>query len=417
MAYRKDPDLEFLKQVKSEDLDDLVRCLIYDKDNERRWMQTLTNKELFKKHYPDHHQYWREIAAEIQSFGGNTIFNFFRGKGVLYKEVLTDVCDKMRVAHDKNNSTIELENCLLLKILEDAVKKMTPEELKKFGASLGKGVFDGVTSETAEAMLKTIFISSLASYQLSFMVAKATVQAFLETGLHAARMLGNVFMPRAFGAIIGPIGLVITGLWAAVGAAGPAYKVTVPAVILVAALRKKRSMYSIALIGDVGVGKTTLLRYLQKGEFVQICEETVVVEKNEAFESPLWQHPISSIDDYSGDPQFIRKQKELCKDKDLILFCYNPQKVLEGKIEKGFFLQRLQGLINEKVFFIATHSDCYDVNDMKKRMRVFFDSPSMGSFSKLLGSDNSFFVNLKNETETKNMLLQILKMMEAAAYE
>ena len=32
MSYREDCDLEFLSQVKSEDLNDLVHLLIYDKD-------------------------------------------------------------------------------------------------------------------------------------------------------------------------------------------------------------------------------------------------------------------------------------------------------------------------------------------------------------------------------------------------
>ncbi|WP_338420424.1 hypothetical protein, partial [Aeromonas veronii] len=41
--------------------------------------------------------------------------------------------------------------------------------------------------------------------------------------------------------LTGPIGWVISGVWAAVDLAGPAYKVTIPCVIHVAMLRKKLS--------------------------------------------------------------------------------------------------------------------------------------------------------------------------------
>lgn len=35
MAYRFDTDLEFLAEIKSEDLNDLVYCLTHDKDGEK----------------------------------------------------------------------------------------------------------------------------------------------------------------------------------------------------------------------------------------------------------------------------------------------------------------------------------------------------------------------------------------------
>jgi len=50
---------------------------------------------------------------------------------------------------------------------------------------------------------------------------------------------GNVILTRTMAILTGPIGWVITGLWTAVDIAGPAYRVTIPAVIQVAALRQK----------------------------------------------------------------------------------------------------------------------------------------------------------------------------------
>src|SRR5690348_10333680 len=42
MAYRHDPDLEFLGKMKSSDLNDLVRCLTHDKDGSARLTEELT---------------------------------------------------------------------------------------------------------------------------------------------------------------------------------------------------------------------------------------------------------------------------------------------------------------------------------------------------------------------------------------
>ena len=42
MAYRFDTDLEFLAEIKSEDLNDLVYCLTHDKDGEKRFTEELS---------------------------------------------------------------------------------------------------------------------------------------------------------------------------------------------------------------------------------------------------------------------------------------------------------------------------------------------------------------------------------------
>ena len=63
--YRTDPDLEFLQILKSEELNDLVYCLTHDKDGALRYTESLTNNPKYKKYYPDHHQYWQDIAGEL----------------------------------------------------------------------------------------------------------------------------------------------------------------------------------------------------------------------------------------------------------------------------------------------------------------------------------------------------------------
>ncbi|WP_120913607.1 ubiquinol-cytochrome C chaperone family protein [Helicobacter pylori] len=52
-------------------------------------------------------------------------------------------------------------------------------------------------------------------------------------------MVGKVVLKKTLGILAGPIGWVITGALVSVNLAGPAYRVTVPACVLVATLRKK----------------------------------------------------------------------------------------------------------------------------------------------------------------------------------
>lgn len=238
MAYRYDGDLEFLGRMKSEELDDLVYCLTHDRDGSVRLTEELTMNELYKQHYPDHEKYWELIAAEIQCFGANTFATILRGgKGVEYKEVLMDVCDKMKVNYNKDSSVEKIEGNLLMKILTDALEKMSPEELKELAEATGVKNTRGITAETMVGVFQAVFrAGGFKSYQLTLIVVNAVLKALIGRGLSLA---GNAALTRTMAILTGPIGWVITGLWTAIDIAGPAYRVTIPAVIQVAALRQK----------------------------------------------------------------------------------------------------------------------------------------------------------------------------------
>ena len=222
MAYRYDPDLEFLGTCSSEELNDLVYLLTHDKDGRVRYTESLTNNDKFKRHYPDHSIYWQEIAEEIQLFGGNSFINLFRGgRGVLYKEVLCDVCDKMKV---KYSSPKDIEQNLLMKILKEALDKMSKEDLAELGRELG---LDN-TSLINPSQLSGIFIAifqagGFKSYQLTLIIVNAVIKALIGRGLTFG---GNIVLTRTAALLTGPIDL-----------AGPAYRVTIPAVIQVAYIR------------------------------------------------------------------------------------------------------------------------------------------------------------------------------------
>lgn len=240
MAYRNDLDLEFLGQLRSEDLNDLVYCLTHDKDGQIRLTEELTQSDIYKQYYPNHIHYWKLIAAEIQCFGANTFATWFRlGEGVVYKEVLTDVCDKLGVNYNKNSSIERIENYLLMKILEDALENMSVEDIRNLADSLGMNHTDmtRLTPELFVGIFQAVFqAGGFKSYQLTVIIANAVMKAIFGKGLTFA---ANATLTKTMSVLTGPIGWVITGLWTAIDVAGPAYRVTVPSVIHVAVLRKK----------------------------------------------------------------------------------------------------------------------------------------------------------------------------------
>lgn len=238
MAYRDDPDLAFLGKLASSDLNDLVYCLTHDKDGDSRLTEELTMSDRYKAHAPDHHQYWQLIAAEVQCFGANTFATLFRGgKGVLYREVLIDVCDKMKVDYSADASVEAIESNLLMKILREALEKMSPEELRELAQSLGIKDFTSITAPVLSTAFQAIFrAGGFKSYQLTLVVVNAILKALIGRGLSLA---GNRALTSTMAFLTGPVGWALNGAWTAYEIAGAAYRVTIPAVIQVAALRQK----------------------------------------------------------------------------------------------------------------------------------------------------------------------------------
>lgn len=237
MAYRSDKDLDFLKNCTSEDLDILVAILTKGKDGDVRLTEELTMNDKYKKYQPNHQHYWDLIAAEIQCFGGNSFVTMFRGgKGVLYREVLTDACDKMKVNYNSAASIEVIEMNLLMKILTDSMDKMTPEQLKEIVADLDLKTTNFSKQAVIVALQTGIRFSGFVAYQVALIVANAVAKAVVGRGLS---LVVNAGLTRAMSIFAGPIGWVLTALWTVFDISGPAYRVTMPCVVQVAFLRAK----------------------------------------------------------------------------------------------------------------------------------------------------------------------------------
>ena len=237
MACREDQDLEFLYELKSTDLNDLVNTLVFDENNSERFNEDLSRAEKYKKYNPEHSKYVDEIIEEIQLNGGHTLVNMVRGcKGVQYKEILVDVCKKLKVNFNKDSKAEVIENNLLMKILKNALEKMSPEEIKELADSMGLENISKLTPQTMTGMFVAIFnAGGFKSYQLTVIVANAVLKAILGRGLTIA---GNATLTQTMAILSGPIGWIVAGLWTIVDIGGPAYRVTIPTAIQIAVLRK-----------------------------------------------------------------------------------------------------------------------------------------------------------------------------------
>ncbi|WP_258219641.1 ubiquinol-cytochrome C chaperone family protein [Helicobacter pylori] len=134
-----------------------------------------------------------------------------------------------------------IEQNMLAKLLKDSLEQMSKEDLEELGHELGMTNIDKVIGENKQILIAstlTLFKAGGShSYALAVSVADAMVKKTLGHGLSS--VVGKVALKKTLGILAGPIGWVITGALVSVNLAGPAYRVTVPACVLVATLRKK----------------------------------------------------------------------------------------------------------------------------------------------------------------------------------
>ncbi|MCQ2746455.1 DUF3944 domain-containing protein [Helicobacter pylori] len=269
--------MEFLKRLSSNDLKDLFDVLVYDEDGTLRMNEELTNSTEYKRYGSDYAKYPRRIAEELQCYGSNTFINFFRDEGVLYKEILCDVCDHLKVNYHEESPTSLIEKNILSKLLKDSLERMSKEDLEKLRHELSMTNIDKVIGENKQVLIASVLTLFKAggshSYALAVSVADAMVRQTLGHGLSS--VVGKVALKKTLGILAGPIGWVITGALVSINLAGPAYRVTVPACVLVVALRKKlkaereaneKKMWYLVIIFCILIGLAVLAVFYMKGK-------------------------------------------------------------------------------------------------------------------------------------------------------
>lgn len=241
----REPDddlIPLIRKCSDEELDPLVGYI-----TQKGWVSSeLDLLDLYKQNAPHHSHYRDEIAAEIQKFGGNTIWNILRGgKGVSYKEIVCDVADRLKVNYNKERDVDFIENQILFKVLEKAWEKMTDEEKRELYKAVGlKGESTVFPKTFPQAALQgAIKAAGFKAYQvglkISLNIANEVSKLILGKGLswQGAQKVA-MLTTQSMKFLAGPIGWAVTGIMTLFQIAAPAYRVTVPCVLHIAMLRQ-----------------------------------------------------------------------------------------------------------------------------------------------------------------------------------
>ncbi len=230
-------ELAFLQRASNDDLLLLCDIVVKDKKGNYRLTESLSYTQEYKENYPDDiHAMLPQLVDKFRRFGGNTLVTTLRGHGPEYKTILRDVAKRNKVNFNKNNTDEQVEMYILQKLYNDSLNCASDEDLKKMLNELGYPV----TNFTRQAALATLMVAWKAggfkSYILLVSVVNAAARFLAGRGLS---LVANAALTRVASIVSGPVGWALTALWTIADVAGPAYRVTVPAVIQIAYIRQK----------------------------------------------------------------------------------------------------------------------------------------------------------------------------------
>ncbi|WP_324059106.1 YaaW family protein [Aeromonas caviae] len=197
---------------------------------------SLESENYYKTHYPKHGKYTDLIAQELCAFGGNTFVNLFRGSGPEWKAVVIDVADKLDAKYETSWGVERIELAVLAAITRKAWSDMDAAQRKTLLAQMDL-TLGSSTLFPEELLMKQLQSSRFSSLLLASLIANVFASQLL--GRTVVMTATSFMVSRGAASLLGPIGWVITGLWTAFDLAGPAYRVTVPAVVQVALLRQR----------------------------------------------------------------------------------------------------------------------------------------------------------------------------------
>ncbi|MEB2482388.1 acidic protein MsyB [Escherichia coli] len=228
MTYLNDSDLDFLQHCSEEQLANFARLLTHNEKGKTRLSSVLMRNELFKSmegHPEQHRRNWQLIAGELQHFVGDSIANKLRGHGKLYRAILLDVSKRLKLKADKEMSTFEIEQQLLEQFLRNTWKNMDEEHKQEFLHAVDARVNE--LEELLPLLMKDKLLAKGVSHLLSSQLTR-----ILRT--HAAMSVLGHGLLRGAG-LGGPVGAALNGVKAV---SGSAYRVTIPAVLQIACLRR-----------------------------------------------------------------------------------------------------------------------------------------------------------------------------------
>lgn len=238
ITYRPDDDLAFLQYCSEEDIRQLATYLVHDEDGSERIASEIKSDPAFTRldGQPDQwRKSWKLVAGELQHFGGDSLVNLFRRTGVFYREILGDVCDKMKVKYARNSSAYDIENALIERLVELSWEKMSEAERLE---ALKRLNMAGHAAPDWQSILDMIRGKGRGSFEWSSWLADSARSLF------SPFSVANIGIAAASGFVAQRGVAVVAGPLAAVALAvplftGAAYRVTMPAAIQIAYMRRK----------------------------------------------------------------------------------------------------------------------------------------------------------------------------------
>ena len=229
-------NLEFLYRASNDDLRLLCDIIVKDKEGNYRMTEYLSESQTFKHNYPHNIRgILPELIEEFRLFGGNSLVNIFRGEGPEYSRILRDVAKRNKVSFNKYNSDEQIEQYTLHKLFDDSINRATDEELKEMLKELGYPTTNFARQMAIATLMTAWKAGGFQSYILLVSVVNAVMKFLVGRGLSFA---ANAALTRMASIMMGPVGWVLTALWTIIDIAGPAYRVTVPAIIQIAYIRQ-----------------------------------------------------------------------------------------------------------------------------------------------------------------------------------
>lgn len=220
-----------LEGAAESELDGLVQTLI-EKGGLTCQLSCLS---AFRGNQPRHRAYARDIAAEIQKFGANTLASqiFRSGRGVTYGEIVGDVASKLGLGRGKN--VLANEAAIVEKLMGDMWRQLTPAQRADLLREFKVRDYSAIPKSVVPvALIEATRASGFAAYKMSVIIANAAAHVILGHGLS---FVTNAAITKSLSVALGPPGWCFAALIAAQGIASEAYRVTVPCVLQVSMIR------------------------------------------------------------------------------------------------------------------------------------------------------------------------------------
>ena len=237
---KQDKDLTFLATCENDDLRTLCDILTYNNKGELRLSEELTNSDAYIKYYPEQMGMMaNEIADELRRFGSNTVKTFCRkGEADSYETIVRRVCNRMNVTIEDCDDTPSMERELLTSICEHVTSRLSDKELRTLADKAGIKH----KSLNRQMLVTTIlFAIRRNTYLLTEMIYYITARIANMLLGRWITLMGMSTVGRCLSIAAGPIGWTVMAGWTLSDIASPAYRVIIPAVIMVASMRYRQT--------------------------------------------------------------------------------------------------------------------------------------------------------------------------------